>query len=170
MEVLVHPNPALKQHASPVEAAADQDLQELVATMARLMYAEQGLGLAATQIGVLKRVIIYDLSEDRTELVALCNPVIAERSDEVETLEEGCLSLPGIGVPVERALRVTCEAETLSGKAVSIKAEGLYARMLQHESDHLDGILIIDRASPDERRAALVRYREANDAGARAGQ
>jgi peptide deformylase len=170
MEVLVHPNPALKQGAAPVDANADQDLHELVVTMARLMYGEQGLGLAATQIGVLKRVIIYDLSEDRTELVALCNPMIVERSDEVETLEEGCLSLPGIGVPVERALRVTCVAETLSGKPVSIDAEGLYARMLQHETDHLDGVLIIDRASPDERRAALVRYREANDAGARTDQ
>jgi peptide deformylase len=170
MEVLVHPNPALKQGAAPVDANTDHDLHELVVTMARLMYSEQGLGLAATQIGVLKRVIIYDLSEDRTELVALCNPVIVERSDEVETLEEGCLSVPGIGVLVERALRVTCEAETLSGKPVSIEAEGLYARMLQHETDHLDGVLILDRATPDERRAALIRYREANDAGARPGQ
>jgi peptide deformylase len=170
MEVLVHPNPALKQHALPVDPATDDDLRELVVTMARLMYDAPGLGLAATQIGVLKRVIVYDFSEDNTELVALCNPTIVERSDEVEVHDEGCLSLPGIDVPVERATRVVCEAVTLSGKPVRIEAEGLYARMLQHETDHLDGILIIDRATPEERKAALVRYREARDAGARHGQ
>jgi peptide deformylase len=167
MEVLVHPNPALKQHARQVDPSSDEDLRELVVTMARLMYDAPGLGLAATQIGVLKRVIIYDLSEDNSELVALCNPEIVERSEEVETLEEGCLSLPGIGVLVERSTEVVCEALTLSGKPVRIEAEGLYARMLQHETDHLDGVLIIDRATPAERRGALVRYREARDAGAR---
>jgi peptide deformylase len=169
MEVLVHPNPALKQQASPVDPAGDDDLRELVVTMARLMYDAPGLGLAATQIGVLKRVIVYDFSEDNTELVALCNPVIVERGDELEVRDEGCLSLPGIDVPVERATRVVCEALTLSGKPVRIEAEGLYARMLQHETDHLDGVLIIDRATPEERKAALVRYREARDAGARNG-
>jgi peptide deformylase len=133
--------------------------------MAKLMYDAVGLAIAATQIGVLKRVVVYDLSAEGDDPVVLCNPVIVERSAECSVQDEGCLSLPGIGVPVERSVGVTCEALNLRGEAVRIEADGLFARMLQHEIDHLDGVLIIDRATPDERKAALVRYREAREAG-----
>lgn len=165
MHVLVHPNAALKQVAVEVDPVAEKDLPRLVSTMARLMYEASGLGLAATQIGVLKRVVVYDVSSEGNEPTVLCNPVIVDRSAETAVEDEGCLSLPGIGVAVERSVRVTCEGLDLRGEKVHLEVDGLYARMLQHETDHLDGILIIDRATPEERRAALVRYREARESG-----
>jgi peptide deformylase len=164
MHVLTHPNAALRQTALEVDPTAERDLPRLAATMAKLMYDALGLAIAATQIGVLKRVVVYDLSSEGDDPVVLCNPVIVERSTETSVDDEGCLSLPGIGVPVERNVRVTCEALDLRGEAVRIDADGLFARMLQHEIDHLDGMLIIDRANPEERRAALIRYREAREA------
>ncbi len=168
MDVLSHPNAALKQKAQPVDPAVESDLVELCRTMARAMYDAPGIGLAAPQIGVLKRVIVYDL-EDQGRVVALCNPEIVEQGDERETDDEGCLSLPGISVAVERSTTVVCEAVSLSGQPVRIEADGLHARLLQHEIDHLDGVLILDRATPEERKAALQRYREAQIAGARPG-
>jgi peptide deformylase len=157
MEILTHPSPALKQHAQDVDHFGDRELKALVTAMARAMYDAPGVGLAATQVGVLKRVLVYDIDEG---LVALCNPRIVETSDETQLSEEGCLSLPGIEVPVERAVSLTCEAQDIDGNPVTIEAEGLLARVLQHEVDHLDGVLIIDRAVPEERRAAIRRYNE----------
>jgi peptide deformylase len=169
MEILAHPNPALSSGACEVDPTTDETLRPLCERMARMMYEAPGIGLAAPQIGVMKRVIVYDLSEDGEGLTALCNPVIVERSDECETDDEGCLSLPGVSVPVERSCRVTCEALNLQGERIRVEAEGLQARMFQHEVDHLDGVLIIDRATPEERKAALKRYREALEAGAKPG-
>lgn len=157
MEILTHPNPVLKQRALEIDPGADAELLELVARMARLMYDAPGIGLAAPQIGVQKRVIVFDLDDN---LMALCNPTIVERSQETELDEEGCLSLPGIGVQVERATEVVCEALDLKGRPVRIEADDLFARLLQHEIDHLDGVLIIDRATPEERKAAIRRYNE----------
>lgn len=168
MEILSHPNPALLAGACDVDPATDTSLAPLADQMAWTMRAAPGIGLAAPQVGVLKRVIVYDLSEDGSGLATLCNPRIVERSDETEIDDEGCLSLPGVSVPVERACRVTCEALDLKGRPVRIEAEGLQARMFQHEIDHLDGILIIDRATPSDRKAALKRYREVNDPLAKA--
>jgi len=170
MDVLSHPNVALKQTAEPVDPGNDSDLKDLCRRMAQAMYEAPGIGLAAPQLGILKRVIVYDLTEDNSGAVALCNPEIVEASDEVEIDDEGCLSLPGITVPVERPSRVACEALTLAGRKVRIEADGLHARLLQHEIDHLDGVLMIDRATPDERRAALRRYVEAQLVGAKPGQ
>jgi len=169
MDVLSHPNAVLKQKAAPVDPLAETDLPDLCRKMAQAMYDAPGIGLAAPQIGVLKRVIVYDL-EDEGRPIALCNPAIVEYGDEREVDEEGCLSFPGISVDVERAVTVVCEAISLSGRPVRIEAEGLHARLLQHEIDHLDGVLIIDRATPEERKAALVRYREALASGATPGQ
>jgi peptide deformylase len=138
--------------------------------MARIMYRFSGIGLAATQIGVLKRVIVYDLSDDGSGLVAVCNPVIVERSGQCEVDDEGCLSVPGISVPIERSCEVTVEALALDGSRLRIEADGLMARMLQHEIDHLDGRLIIDRVEGQERKDALRRYREAIEAGAKPGE
>lgn len=166
MEILSHPSPPLSTSCDEVDPAADQTLRALAEQMAKLMYAAPGIGLAAPQIGVMKRLIVFDLSEDGDGLSALCNPRILEASEECETDDEGCLSLPGISVPIERPCTVTCEAVTLEGETVRIQADGLMARMLQHECDHLDGMLIIDRATPEERKAALKRYREAQEQGA----
>lgn len=160
MEILAHPNPALKQRAYEVDPANDSELRRLVKAMAKTMYEAPGVGLAATQVGVQKRVLVIDLDEENEGLMVLCNPVIEPASDETELDEEGCLSLPGITVPVERPVAISCEALSIDGKAVRIEAEGLLARVLQHEADHLDGLLIIDRASPEERKAALQRYLE----------
>jgi peptide deformylase len=157
MDILEHPNPALKQVAMPVDPSGDPDLPRLVKAMIQAMHEAPGVGLAATQVGVQKRVIVFDVDD---AVVALCNPTIVERSEESEVDDEGCLSLPGITVPVERASNCVCEALDLKGKPVRLVAEGFVARVLQHEADHLDGVLIIDRATPDERRAALRRYRE----------
>ena len=171
MKVLAHPNPALATRAAEVDPATDESLEALCVEMARLMYDAPGIGLAATQVGVMKRVIVYDLDEeDGPGLVAICNPEIVDRSEECEVDEEGCLSLPGIAVPVERACRVTCEAVALDGTPLRIEAEGLHARLLQHEIDHLDGMLILNRATPEERKEAMKRYREAIEAGAKPGQ
>lgn len=157
MEILSYPSPVLKQPAEDVEHFGDDDLKTLVATMAREMYDAPGIGLAATQVGLLTRVLVYDIDEG---LTALCNPSIVERSEETELSEEGCLSFPGIEIPVERAVSVTCAAVDINGDAVRIEASGLLARVLQHEIDHLDGVLIIDRATPEERKAAIRRYNE----------
>lgn len=170
MDVLAHPNPALSQGAADVDPKTDAGLRELATRMARIMYRFAGIGLAATQIGVLKRVIVYDLSDDGSGLVALCNPTIVERSGECDIDDEGCLSVPGISVPIERSCKVTVQALSLDGSSIRIEADGLMARMLQHEIDHLDGRLIIDRVEGQERKDALRRYREALDAGAKPGE
>jgi len=156
-EVLAHPHAALKQRATEVDAAADDELRTLCARMAEAMYGAPGIGLAATQIGVMKRVVVYDL-DDGQGLVVLCNPRITRASEETVLDEEGCLSLPGITVPVERSYALVCEAENLKGEPMRLEATELHARLLQHEVDHLDGVLIIDRATPEERKAAIRRY------------
>jgi len=169
MKVIAHPNPALTQRADEVDPIADTSLRDLAKEMARAMYAAPGIGLAATQVGVLKRVIVYDLDEEGGSPVVLCNPRIVSADGERVIEEEGCLSFPGIAIPIERAAAVVCEAQNLKGQMVSFEADGLHARLLQHEIDHLDGVLIIDRATPDERRAALRRYLEAVEHGALPG-
>lgn len=158
MRILTHPDPALRQRADEVAPAADPSLRDLAARMSEVMYAAPGVGLAATQLGVLKRVIVFDLDEG---LVAVCNPVLTDVSEETVLEEEGCLSVPGIVVPVERAERVVCEGLDLDGSPVRIEAHDILARVLQHEVDHLNGVLIIDRASPEARREALREYNEA---------
>jgi peptide deformylase len=157
VDILAHPNPALSQRAADADPASDRGLRRLVESMANAMYDAPGVGLAATQVGVLKRVVVYDIDDG---LVAVCNPRIVSRSDEVELDDEGCLSLPGITVPVERACNVVCEGIDLDGRPVQIEGAGLLARVLLHEIDHLDGVLIIDRATPQDRKDALRRYHE----------
>ena len=155
MRILTHPDPALKQVAAPVDARGDHDLARLVAEMTKRMREAPGVGLAAPQLGVLKRVIVWELDDG---VNALCNPRIVEASRDTEVDEEGCLSVPGISVPIERPMRVVCEGESVGGKTVRIEADDLLARILQHETDHCDGIIILDRAAPAERLAAIRRY------------
>lgn len=157
MEILTHPNPVLKDRAAEVDVNSDTDLRRLVKTMAAAMYENQGVGLAAPQIGVQKRVIVFDVDDG---LAAICNPVIVDRSDEMVVDEEGCLSVPGISVPVARAESVVCEGQSINGERIVIEASEFVARVLQHEIDHLDGTLILDRLTPEERKAAIRAYNE----------
>lgn len=159
MEVLHHPSPVLKGRAREIDPGADSGLRELVRAMAETMYAESGIGLAAPQVGVDKRVIVFDV-DDR--LAALCNPVITEFGDEKVVDEEGCLSVPGVNVPVERSRRIVCEGLTVEGRPITLDAEDLLARVLQHEIDHLDGVLILDRAPADLKKSIIRAYNEAN--------
>jgi len=160
MEVLRHPSPILKSRAREVDIVDDTTLRDLVRLMAETMHAESGVGLAAPQVGVDKRVIVFDVDE---RLAALCNPVITEFSDETALDDEGCLSLPGVTVPVERSVRVVCTGRTIEGDEVTLEAEELLARVLQHEIDHLDGVIILDRCPPEVRKSAIKAYNQAND-------
>jgi peptide deformylase len=154
-----YPDPVLRTPAREV-AEFDEALAALVERMLRVMQAASGIGLAAPQLGVLQRVFVYQADED-ADPVALVNPRIVETSEERDTMDEGCLSLDaaGVTIDIERPVRVTVEALTATGDPVRVEAEGLEARVVQHESDHLDGILILDRASPEQRREALGKLR-----------
>ena len=124
------------------------------------MHDALGIGLAATQLGVLHRVLVYRAYSD-DPLTALVNPTIEWSGEELETLEEGCLSLPGVHVEVERPAQVRVRARDPHGKELLVEAEGLEARVIQHEVDHLDGILILDRISREQRKQAMRAMREA---------
>jgi peptide deformylase len=154
-------DPVLRAKALPVERFDDTLAQE-VERMGVLMHDALGVGLAATQLGVLHRVLVYSAYAD-DPLTALVNPVIEWRSEELESAMEGCLSLPGVHVEVERAARVRVTAQDERGEPLEIEAEGLPARVIQHEVDHLDGILILDRISREARKEAMRAMREARE-------
>ena len=132
----------------------DDDLRRLVERMTQLMHDASGVGLAGTQVGTLQRVFVFQPQAEE-EARAIVNPEIVERSDETVPGSEGCLSLQGVSVPVERALRITLEGKDEQGEDVRLELEGHPARVAQHELDHLDGVLIIDRTTPEARREAL---------------
>lgn len=155
-------DPVLRAKALPVERFDDALARE-TARMGELMHDALGIGLAATQLGILHRVLVYRAyAED--PLTVLVNPVIEWRSEELEAAEEGCLSLPGVHVEVERPARVRVSAVDEHGEPLQIEAEGLSARVIQHEVDHLDGVLILDRISRQARKEAMRALREARDA------
>jgi peptide deformylase len=152
-------DPVLRAVALPVDRF-DATLAAEVERMGELMHDALGIGLAATQLGVLHRVLVYQAYAD-DPLTALVNPVIEWSSPESETGEEGCLSLPGVHVEVERPARVRVRAHDAEGGELLIEAEGLQARVIQHEIDHLDGVLIVDRVSREQRKDAMRALREA---------
>ena len=152
-QIRQYPDPVLRMKANDVEEF-DGDLGKLIERMEHLLQDANGVGLAATQVGVLRRVFIFQPDPDE-EPRALINPRLAEGSDELESDDEGCLSLQGVVIPVERHERVAIEATDPEGNEVRLELEGLPARVVQHELDHLDGILIIDRTTPEARREAL---------------
>jgi len=159
MKVLHHPNPILKMCAEPIDPASEPDIHGLVRSMIETMNVENGVGLAAPQVGVSKGLIVFATKD---EILALCNPVIVAESKETAVGTEGCLSVPGIDVPVERSLHIVCRGQTIDGEDVTIEAYDFLARVIQHETDHLDGKLILDRA-PESMRKQLIRaYNEAN--------
>jgi len=151
-QIRQYPDAALKLQARAVDEF-DDELRSLVERMKLLMQDANGIGLAATQVGVLRRLFVFQPSED--ELLAMVNPEIVQRSEETEVAEEGCLSIQGITVPVERALEVTIVARDETGAGVRYELDGYAARCVQHETDHLDGVLMIDRTTPEARREAL---------------
>jgi peptide deformylase len=151
-------DPVLRARAVPVERF-DDELRAEIARMAAIMRDGLGVGLAATQLGVMHRVLVYRVGAD-APLAAVVNPEIEWRSDEQETLEEGCLSLPGVHVDVERPVYVRVRGRDQQGDEVSVEASGLEARVLQHEVDHLDGVLILDRTDREQRKQAMRELRE----------
>jgi len=156
-------DPALRMKAREVESF-DEDLLRLVERMTALMHEAQGVGLAATQVGVLRRLFVFAHEGEDHVLV---NPVITKRSEDKEVDDEGCLSLREILVPVERPIAVTIGGFDAAGEPLELDLELPTARVLQHELDHLDGVLIIDRTDDESRRAALAKLRPQPVLGAR---
>ena len=154
-------DPVLRASALPVERF-DEVLTAEIERMGELMHDALGVGLAATQLGVLHRVLVYRaFPED--PVTALVNPVLEWSSEELELAEEGCLSLPGVHVEVERAAQVKVRAQDETGGELQIEADGLTARVIQHEIDHLNGVLILDRISREARKEAMRAMREAQE-------
>ncbi len=149
-------DPALKLVAHEV-VDFDDDLRRLVDRMTTLMHEAQGVGLAATQVGVLRRLFVFEPDEDGPRVIV--NPAVVERADETATDEEGCLSLQGVRVPVERSLTVTLEGKDANGGDVRWELDEYGSRVVQHELDHLDGVLIIDRTDDEHRKEALSTLR-----------
>jgi peptide deformylase len=155
-------DPVLRASALAVERF-DDALRAEIEQMAELMHDALGVGLAATQLGVLHRVLVYRaFPED--PVTALVNPVLEWASEELEVAQEGCLSLPGVHVEVERPAQVKVRAQDEHGQELRVEAEGLQARVIQHEIDHLDGVLILDRISREARKEAMRAMREAQAA------
>jgi peptide deformylase len=152
-------DPVLRTKARPVDRF-DDDLREEVERMGELMTDAIGVGLAATQVGILHRVLVYR-AQQQAPVAALVNPVLEWAGSELETAEEGCLSLPAVHVEVERPVNVRVSAQNERGEPITIEASGLEARVIQHEMDHLDGVLILDRTSRAERKQAMKALRAA---------
>ena len=157
-QVVKFGDPVLKSKASPVTDVGPE-LRAEVERMIGIMRDAMGVGLAATQLGMLRRLLVFQAGPD-SEPTALLNPRVEWVSDDVVVAEEGCLSLPRVSMDVERPLHARIEGLDLDGEAVGIEASGLEARVLQHEIDHLDGVLILDRAPREQRKAALRALRE----------
>jgi peptide deformylase len=149
-------DPALKLVAHEV-VDFDDDLRRLVDRMTTLMHEAQGVGLAATQVGVLRRLFVFEPDDEGPR--ALVNPVVIERADETTTDDEGCLSLQGVRVPVERAVKLVVEGKDENGEDVRWDLDAYGSRVVQHELDHLDGVLIIDRTDDEHRKEALATLR-----------
>jgi peptide deformylase len=161
LDIRAFGDPVLKTRASPVESF-DGSLSHLAEEMLATMREHEGVGLAANQVGRLKRILVAAVEEEEFVLV---NPVVEEAAATIEKELEGCLSIPGIQVEVERPTAVTVSALDASGAPLKIEASDLLARILQHEIDHLDGVLILDRTDRESRKAAMREMRERLVAG-----
>jgi peptide deformylase len=155
-------DPVLRTKARDVDRF-DDALRSEIERMGRLMNDAFGVGLAATQVGTLHRVLVYRVLAQGS-VMALINPEIEWKGKETETMEEGCLSLPAVLVEVERPIHVRVRAQDQDGEPIVVEASGLEARVIQHEIDHLDGVLIVDRTSRDQRKEAMRTLREATAA------
>lgn len=146
LPIVQFPNPVLAMNCQPVQEINDQ-IRRLAADMGETMYKAPGVGLAAPQVGEPVRMVVLDVSEEKNSLMTLINPVITQRSQEQETGEEGCLSLPGIWEKVSRSSEITVKYTDLEGQEQELHADGLLAICIQHELDHLDGTVFIDHLS-----------------------
>ena len=155
-------DPVLKSRATPVDRF-DETLQQQVQRMAGIMRDAIGVGLAAPQLGISQRLLVYRIGSD-APLVTLVNPELEWHSEDAEILEEGCLSIPSVAVDVERPIHVRIRAKNEHGEERLVEASGLEARVIQHEMDHLDGVLMLDRASREDRKEALRALREQEQA------
>ncbi len=162
-DIRVIGDPVLRERALEV-TTFDRGLRKLAKRMIRIMHDAPGVGLAAPQIGVLQRLLVYDVDDDPRVLV---NPELDEFSEEIEETDEGCLSVPGVTMPVSRPVSLRVRALDAAGEPLEFHAEGLEARVIQHEFDHLEGVLIVDRTSRSARAAALRELRDREDAGLR---
>jgi peptide deformylase len=162
-EIRTFGDPVLKERAKPI-VDFDERLERLASVMTEVMDREDGVGLAATQLGVLTRLMVWRPPDEEQSVRVLANPEIVERSISCTAATEGCLSVPGASVEVSRPDEVLVSACDLQGFRVELRLEGLAARIVQHEIDHLDGCLILDRATPEERRRALRELRERTSA------
>lgn len=158
-EVKIFGDPVLRLKAADVPEITDE-IKKLISDMFDTMYAEEGIGLAAPQIGESIRVIVVDPHIEDVEPFALVNPVIVTHSDETDRAEEGCLSIPGLREVVERSTTVVVEGLDRAGTPIRMEADGLVARILQHEVDHIDGIVFIDRVSPLKRKMLLKKWQK----------
>jgi peptide deformylase len=153
-QIRQYPDPVLRMQAREVESF-DDDLRRLAERMTNLMRDANGVGLAATQIGIIRRVFVFQ-PDPEADPIAVVNPVVVERSEESTVDDEGCLSLVGVQMPVERAASLKLEGKDLGGGDLSLDLDDHPARVVQHELDHLDGVLILDRTTEDARKAALA--------------
>jgi peptide deformylase len=156
-QIRQYPDAVLRMRAREVESF-DDDLARLADRMTHLMHDARGVGLAATQVGVLQRIFVFHKEGDE-EATAVVNPDLVERSTNTEVLDEGCLSLQGVLVPVERSLKVTLAGQDLAGAPLRFELDCMDARVVQHELDHLDGVLMIERTDDESRRDALATLR-----------
>lgn len=164
-EIKILGDPVLRKPAEEITEFGE-DLQSLADDMLETMYRASGIGLAAPQVGISERIIVLDVSvsdEEDGEPIALVNPRVVEASRGTDRAPEGCLSIPGMEEVVERPASVIVEGMTPLGEPVNIEATGLFSRALQHEIDHLDGILFFDRLSPLKRRLALRKWHKAQE-------
>ena len=157
-QIRQYPDAVLRMRAREVEQF-DDDLARLADKMAHLMHDARGVGLAATQVGVLQRLFVFQAS-DEEEVTVIVNPEITNRSPDTEVADEGCLSLQGVLVPVARSIEVTIEGQDLTGAPLRLELDEMDARVVQHEVDHLDGVLMLERTTNDSRREALSTLRE----------
>ena len=156
LEIRKFGDPVLREPAPETGSITDVH-RRLVADMLETMRDAPGVGLAAPQVGVLERIFVWEVEDEHGAIV---NPVIVQSSAEKLEEEEGCLSLPGLYYPVERSERVVVTGQDVDGNPISLEAEGLLARVCQHEIDHLDGVLFIDRLAPADRKEALTKLRD----------
>ena len=158
LEIRIYGDPVLRKKCAPVEAI-DDELRQLAENMQETMYEAEGIGLAAPQVGVPVRLFVYDVRDPDIAPGVLVNPDIVESSGKSKE-EQGCLSIPGLSEIVERKASILVRGLGLDGELVEIRAEGLLSRCIQHEADHLDGVLFLDRVSPLKRKMLLAKWRK----------
>lgn len=162
LEIRMMGDPVLREEAVAIEAI-DDEVRALARDMFDTMYEADGVGLAANQVGITRRLIVVDPREEGVAPRALINPRVVSTGAESERAEEGCLSIPGLRDVVERQATAVVEALDLEGETIRIEAEGLFARVLQHEIDHLNGVLFVDRLSPLKRKMLLKKWTKVKD-------